>query len=80
MKVSHSGQYDCPCVIAEKGDTAQQVIDECLLLGATYQDEPGENPDFCVQIRHKIGPELWTERSLRGSEKSFTNVNQLIGE
>lgn len=57
-------QYGIPCVVAVEGARAADVIDECWRVGAVRTVD-GE--EFCVQLRADVGPELWTEESLRRS-------------
>lgn len=64
MHLIFASQYNTPCVVVEDGDTAQQVIDRCWDAEAA-RDVDGV--EFCVQLRPDVGPELWTERSLRRS-------------
>lgn len=64
MHLTCSAQYGMACVVAEDGDTAQHVIDYCRDAGAWREVDGVE---FCVQLRPDVGPELWTERSLRRS-------------
>jgi len=64
MELTSADQYGISCVVAEDGDTAQQVIDFCWEAGATRQIDGIE---YCVQLRPEVGPELWTERALRRS-------------
>ncbi len=60
-----SKQYGIPCVVPPPTATAQIVIDKCRTVGAVI--DYGDGEEFCVQLRDDIGPELWTESSLRRS-------------
>lgn len=64
MDLIYSAQFNTACVVAEDGDTAQEVIDHCWDSGSMREVDGVE---YCVQIRPDAGPELWTERSLRRS-------------
>ena len=64
MIVIRSKQYNIACVIPPDTDEAQTVIDFCREVGAVL-DYDGE--EFCVMLRPEVGPELWTESSLRRS-------------
>jgi hypothetical protein len=62
MRETHSRQYDLPCIIASRTDPAQKVIDRCQEVGAVRQVDGIE---YVVQLRSEVGPELWTDESLR---------------
>jgi hypothetical protein len=64
MRETHARQYDLPCVIADRTDPAQMVIDRCHMLGAVRKLDGVE---YVVQLRPEVGPELWTDESLRVS-------------
>lgn len=64
MRETHSRQYDLPCVIADRTEPAQMVIDRCHELGAVREIDGIE---YVVQLRPEVGPELWTDESLRRS-------------
>lgn len=64
MRETHARQYDLPCVIADRTDPAQMVIDRCHTLGAVRKVDGIE---YVVQLRPEVGPELWTDESLRDS-------------
>jgi hypothetical protein len=65
-KVFFSGQYEVPCVaIADPSIVdADWLIKKCREVNAV-RNVDGE--EFCVELRYEIGPELWTEESLRRS-------------
>lgn len=56
-----SRQYGLPCVIPEPGDTAADILSHCCSTGAVRRLDGVE---YVVQLRD-VGPELWTEGSLR---------------
>lgn len=62
MFVDEAGQWQIPCIVLEEGDTADAVIKRCRQVGAVTHDD-GEQ--FCVFIRERVGPEMWTESALR---------------
>jgi hypothetical protein len=64
MQIVRSQQYGINCVVVGPGVTAQQVIDVCREEGAVREVDGVE---FCVELRPEVGPELWTEESLRRS-------------
>ena len=64
MQVTFASQYDINCVVAETGDTAQDIIDFCVEAEAVRRVDGVE---YCVELRPTVGPELWTEDALRGS-------------
>ncbi|MBW4722300.1 hypothetical protein [Saccharothrix obliqua] len=56
-------------MVAEPGDTAQQVIDRCRDVEVdAVRRVDGEEP--VVQL-HDVGPELWTEDALRRGWAEF---------
>ena len=65
-RVVFSDQYNLACVSVENADMVQPdaLISECELAGAIRYVEGVE---YCVQLRDDVGPELWTEDSLRRS-------------
>lgn len=65
MHLIFASQYSMPCVVADDGDTAQEVIDRCWEVEAVRTEFDGF--EFCAQLRSDVGPELWTESSLRRS-------------
>lgn len=66
MLIVRSEQYGINCVVVGQNDndTAQAVIDVCREEGAVREVDGVE---FCVELRSEVGPELWTEASLRQS-------------
>lgn len=66
MRESWSEQYSLPCVSVESPDfaNADALIAMCGDLGAIRRVDGIE---FCVELRDEVGPELWTEESLRRS-------------
>lgn len=66
MRTVFSKQYGTPAVVAEKDDTAADIIEQCQKIGAVYEEEPGDEL-FVVVLRESVGPELWTHRALKGS-------------
>lgn len=71
MKLGFASQYKTACVILEEGDTAQEVIDRCYEEMALFIEE-GE-PCPVVDTGRGVGPELYTELSLR---RSFTGPGE----
>lgn len=61
-----SDQYEKPCVIPF-GDSADKVIEHCRKMGAIYYEDGPDDECFVVVLRRDIGPELWTEDTLRRS-------------
>lgn len=69
MRTGYSGQYGTAALIVEPDDdlTAQEIMERCREIGATfYEDGPGDEC-FVVTLRTEVGPEVWTPRSLTGS-------------
>jgi hypothetical protein len=62
---SWSAQYEMPCVKVENPDdaTANAILATCREIGAV-RNVDGE--EFVVELRD-VGPELWSEESLRRS-------------
>lgn len=69
MHTIESDQYGCACVVVFPGDTADKVIEHCQRMRALcwLEADAGDEPDFCVVLRHDIGPELYSESALRRS-------------
>lgn len=65
ITVEYSDQYQCLSVIVRGPVPYDRVVEACRAQGAIYND--GEDDCFVVTLRNDIGPELWTQRSLRGS-------------
>lgn len=65
-RIIWSDQYELPCVSVEnyRNANADSIIAECELEGAVRRVDGVE---YCVELRSDIGPELWTEESLRRS-------------
>ena len=65
-KVVFSDQYNVACVSVESADwiDPDALIAECQANGAIRNVDGTE---YCVELREDIGPELWTEESLRRS-------------
>lgn len=72
MIAAHSLEYGKPCVLIEEGETptAEAVIAFARRIGAVwYENDPAISaPDYIINVRHQFGPELWSERALRGSK------------
>lgn len=66
-----ANQYGLPCVIPEPGDTAADVISHCRSTGAVRRIDGIE---YVVRLRDDVGPELWTEDSLRRSLAETPNA------
>lgn len=66
IRETWSAQYQLPCVCVEDCDRieAVAVIAFAEGIGAIRRDDGIE---YCVELREEIGPELWTEESLRRS-------------
>ncbi|MFD5089375.1 hypothetical protein ACFWMR_02150 [Amycolatopsis thailandensis] len=64
MRIKYASQYEISCVVPEPGDTADEIIQGCRDDEAVRLVD-GE--EFCVELRADVGPELWTEESLRSS-------------
>lgn len=62
-----SEQYGVPCVVALQNEGADTIIKYAREIGAIFHEEGPDDECFVVWLRKDIGPELWTERSLRGS-------------
>jgi hypothetical protein len=60
----YATQYQSLCLVPHPDDTADTIIQECRAVGAIRLVD-GE--EFVVQLRDDVGPELWTEDSLRRS-------------
>lgn len=73
MRTQYSFQYDAPAVIPDGVTDAGRVMALCRDAGALYFEDPESEPCYIVIIRPDIGPELWTERALRGSLKQSGN-------
>lgn len=61
-----SDQYGIPCIAVESPDfvNVDALIARCEEIGAVRKVDGIE---FCVELRDEVGPELWTEDSLRRS-------------
>jgi hypothetical protein len=66
-RMNHSAQYGCPAVVARQGMTADDIIKACRDIGAIFHEDGPDDECFVVEVRSEVGPELWTERALRGS-------------
>lgn len=66
MRETWSEQYNLPCVDVEDYRTASAdaIIAMCEDIGAIRRDDP-DGDEYVVVLRHDVGPELWTESSLR---------------
>lgn len=66
-KLEFSSQFGVACVCVESPDfmNADALIAMCIQVGAILNS--GDGDEFCVELRSDVGPELWTEASLRGS-------------
>lgn len=71
MRVGYSFQFNCPSIVIEDGDTAEDVIEQAELEKAVYHD--GEElcivADFQNEPNRRVGPEVYTKGSLRRSMK-----------
>ena len=69
MIEGYSIQYDTSAVILREGQgpDADTVIAYCRDIGAIFYEDSRGDQCFVVSLRPKVGPELWTERALRGS-------------
>lgn len=65
-KIEFSEQYQIPCVCVENpaAMNADALIAECEAADAVRRIDGIE---YCVELRNDVGPELWTEESLRRS-------------
>ena len=65
-------QFDCTCIVVDKNDDADYVIETAKLEGATYFD--GEEELLCLRFpgRHQ---ELYSETALRRSLSSNAKVS-----
>ncbi len=72
MIAIYSSQYDTSCIVVEEGDHLDYSIDDVIHAavdgGATYND--GEDECLVVQLPGRP-VELYTERALRGSLRSW---------
>ena len=69
-EISTSGQYGVPCIkIDQPGPSAEEVITACRDHGAVFYEDGPDDECFVVDIGRGVGPELYTERALRGSLK-----------
>lgn len=66
LRESWSEQYQLPCVCVEAPDfvTYHEVACVCDAIGAIRREDGIE---YVVELRPDIGPELWTDESLRRS-------------
>lgn len=69
MQTRYAGQYDTACVGLQRGNmpTADELIEECRLVGAIFYEDGPDDECFVVDFDRGVGPELYTERALRGS-------------
>lgn len=67
MHGTDSEQYGKPCVVALQNESADMIIKYARKIGAIYHEDGPDDECFVVWLRKEIGPELWTEQSLRGS-------------
>lgn len=67
-RVIYSDQYSLPCIsVEDRGLIAfEDLIAQCHAAGAIRQDDP-DGPEYVVELRADVGPELWTESALRRS-------------
>jgi len=68
MKETWSSQYRKPCVRLGGNETAEEVVEFANEIGARYHD--GEDLCFVVDFNdegRQVGPETYTERTLRSS-------------
>lgn len=77
MRERWSDQYGIPCVSVESPDfaNADALIAMCETIGAV---RTVDGIEFCAELRDDVGPELWTEESLRrsvGKKLSERNPN-----
>lgn len=66
----YSSQYRCRCIILNKQNdppAIDQLIERCRDVGAIYYEDGPVDECFVVDVGRGVGPELWTERALRGS-------------
>lgn len=61
-----SWQYGIPCVVAYMHNDAEKIIQHARTVGAVNPSDPDE---LCVYLRPEIGPEFYTEGSIRKSKK-----------
>lgn len=64
MHVKFASQYNINCIVPEPDDTVDEIVQACRDDEA-IRTVDGE--EFCVELRPEVGPELWTEDSLRRS-------------
>lgn len=74
MHIIDSEQYGTPCVVAARTDTADAVMARCQAVGA-IRDVDGL--EYVVQLRSDVGPELWTDESLRRSLTPLATLDDL---
>lgn len=67
MRVIYAEQYGTPCVSAIHEDSADAIIAFCRENGAIYHEDGPDDECFVVVLRPDIGPELYTEQSIRRS-------------
>ena len=69
MNRGYARQYRTTAVVLGDGDrpTADELIEECRNIGAIFHEDGPDDELFVVDIGRGVGPELWTERALRGS-------------
>jgi hypothetical protein len=64
MSIEAHSQYGTPCVWPEDGQTAQELIAECLRVGAVYREDGPDDIAYVVALRPDVGAELWSEHAL----------------
>jgi len=67
LSSTDSDQYGTPCVGSLNNEPADEIIAYCRKIGAIFHEDGPDDECFVVWMRKEVGPELWTERSLRGS-------------
>ena len=67
MRLGYARQYARSCIIVDKFDDANSVIEKCEMEGAVYYEGPSENDKaFVVQLPGRP-KELYSEQALRKS-------------
>lgn len=74
-QVKFADQYECPCLIPAPGMTAVDVMVACQQIGAVWDNDP-EGREYVIEFRPDVGPELWTEASVRGTIRKRTQPKE----
>ena len=75
-RLSRFRQFNRCCIVPGPNNTVEEIIYACTEVGAVFFDE-GER-QYIVQLRPEIGPEVWTEESLRRSISCEYKLNPRI--